>query len=100
MKQVSFSDTFTRHFKRRANSRIKRLYRARLMLFLKDPFDPSLRTHALRHGWEGHWSFSLDERESGGTDYRVVFTKARQGYRFVDFGTHDQLYRPWRKRSE
>lgn len=29
-------------------------------------------------------------------DYRVLYKKTKNGYVLHDFGTHDQLYRPWR----
>jgi mRNA-degrading endonuclease YafQ of YafQ-DinJ toxin-antitoxin module len=71
------------------------LFEKRLTLFQKNPHDPALDTHPLKYEWEGYSSFRLTSDE-GADDFRVIFEKVRGGYRFVDFGTHDQLYRPWR----
>ena len=63
-------------------------------LFLKKPYDPSLRNHELEHQWSGYRSFSLTD-DDGPDDYRVVFKRVgRSTCLFAEFGTHDQLYRP------
>ncbi len=59
---------------------------------MKNPYDPSLNLHPLKRDWDGRFRFSLTDDE-GPDDYRVIFKKTKQGYRFVAFGTHDQLYR-------
>ena len=94
-RDIDLSPAFKRHFKKRANRRIQKLYRDRLIVFRKNPHDLSLRIHALQHDLEGLWSFCLTE-DKGRDDYRVIFRKDKDTYVFVDFGTHDQLYRPWR----
>lgn len=96
MTRVTRTRRFNGQFKRRANQPIPPLFAQRLILFQKNPHDPSLRAHALRHDLEGLWSFSLTADE-GPDDYRASFRKAKVAYVFVDFGTHDQLYRPWRR---
>jgi mRNA-degrading endonuclease YafQ of YafQ-DinJ toxin-antitoxin module len=97
---IERSPGFEQHFKQRANRRIKKLFRERSVLFQKNPHDPSLRTHALSYRWKGHWSFSLTD-EKGQDDYRVIFRKERGSTLFVDFGTHDQLYRSsWPRADE
>jgi mRNA-degrading endonuclease YafQ of YafQ-DinJ toxin-antitoxin module len=94
--EVELSPEFERQFRERANQRIRKLYRERLALFLKNPYDTSLRNHPLSHQWEGFRSFSLSADE-GRDDYRVLFQRVgRDRYLFTHFGTHDQLYRPWR----
>jgi mRNA-degrading endonuclease YafQ of YafQ-DinJ toxin-antitoxin module len=99
MQQIAQSDTFKQNFRRRKNKRIEKLYRNRLRLFVKDPHHPSLNVHPLKHGLKGHWSFSLTDDEEA-DDYRVIFKKTRKGYRFVDFGTHDQLYRTGKRQGD
>jgi mRNA-degrading endonuclease YafQ of YafQ-DinJ toxin-antitoxin module len=96
---IDLSPGFTRHFKQRANRRIQRLYRERLILFRKNPHDPVLRTHALTHDLDGLWSFSLTD-DQGPDDYRVLFRKDKDVSVFVDFGTHNQLYRPWQPAAQ
>lgn len=94
--EIEYSDGFIVHFKARANRRTRLLYERRLRVFLKNPHDPSLRNHALDYDWAGVRSFSLTD-DDGPDDYRVLFRRiGRKQYLFVDFGTHDQLYRPWR----
>ena len=95
MATIKLSSVFKEHFRRRANKQIRALFEKRLMIFRKNPHDPSLNTHPLKYDWEGHFSFSLTDDE-GPDDFRVIFKKTKNGYRFVEFGTHDQLYRPWR----
>jgi mRNA-degrading endonuclease YafQ of YafQ-DinJ toxin-antitoxin module len=92
---IDLSPGFKRHFKQRANRRIQKLYRDRLIVFRKNPHDPTLRTHALQYDLESLWSFRLTH-DKGPDDYRVIFRKDKSTYVFVDFGTHDQLYRAWR----
>ena len=87
--------TFEQHFRQRAGRKMKRLFHKKLVVFMKNPHDKSLRKHALSHQWAGCWSFSLTD-ESGQDDFRVIFEETKSGYLFVDFGTHDQVYRPWR----
>src|SRR5947209_8672338 len=99
MGKIMLSSVFKEHFRQRANKRIRTLFESRLRLFQKNPYDPSLNTHPLKHEWEGHESFSLTKDE-GSDDYRVIFKRTKRGYRFVEFGTHDQLYRPWKRRSK
>lgn len=95
MAKLKRSSLFEARLRQRATRRIRALFEKRLKLFQKNPFDPALNTHTLKHEWEGYLSFSLTDDE-GPDDYRVIFEKVRGGYRFVDFGTHDQLYRTWR----
>ena len=92
--EIERTPGFERSLRERANRRIKRLFRDRLSLFLKNPYDESLRNHALKHRWAGHRSFSLTD-DRGEDDYRVVFRRVKGRYVFIDFGTHAQLYRPW-----
>ena len=92
---IKKTPTFERHYDERANSRIKALFRKKVRVFVKKPHDTSLNLHALKYEWAGHFSFSLTD-DQGPDDYRVILKKTKVAYRFVDFGTHNQLYRPWR----
>jgi mRNA-degrading endonuclease YafQ of YafQ-DinJ toxin-antitoxin module len=96
MAKVTRTQRFNAQLKRRANNRIRRLYDERLRLFQKNPHDPSLNAHPLKHDLKGYWSFGLTGDE-GTDDFRIIYRKTREGYVFFDFGTHDQLYRPWRR---
>lgn len=98
MARISRTERFQVHLKARANKRVRAIFDRRVKLFQKDPYNPPLNTHPLKHNLEGFWSFSLTDDE-GPDDYRVVFKGTKDGYVFYDFGTHDQLYRPWRLRK-
>jgi mRNA-degrading endonuclease YafQ of YafQ-DinJ toxin-antitoxin module len=95
MARVTRTRRFEAQLKRRANKRIRRLFDQRVRLFQKNPYDPALDIHVLKYDLEGYWSFSLTDDKSA-DDFRVIYRKTKQGYVFFDFGTHDQLYRPWR----
>lgn len=92
MARITSTKFFRRMLKERANKRIRALFDQRVRLFAKDPYNSLLNVHSLKHRWEGHFSFSLTD-DKGTDDFRVIYRKSRRGYRFVDFGTHDQLYR-------
>ena len=92
---VEPTPAFERHLRQRANRKVRKIYRDRLALFTKNPYDPSLNVHSLKHEYDGYSSFSLTDDE-GTDDFRVIFKKTKDSYALFDFGTHDQLYRPWR----
>ncbi|MAZ56594.1 hypothetical protein CL653_02285 [bacterium] len=59
-----------------------------LELFTQDPNHPTLRIHALRGKWAGH--FSLDVTG----DTRAIYFVVEEGIvRFVTIGSHSQLYK-------
>ncbi len=99
MARVTRSQWFRQRLRERANSRIRALFEKRVKVFQKNPYDPSLGVHDLKHNLKGLASFRLTD-DDGPDDYRVIFKRTKEGYLLVDFGTHDQLYRPWRRRSE
>jgi Txe/YoeB family toxin of Txe-Axe toxin-antitoxin module len=99
MVRVKRSTRFKIHFRQRANKRVKALFFQRLKLFQKNPYDPALKLHSLKHKFEGCLSFRLTE-DKGTDDFRVILEEVRGGYRFVDFGTHNQLYRPWQPAAQ
>jgi mRNA-degrading endonuclease YafQ of YafQ-DinJ toxin-antitoxin module len=96
---ITRSQHFQTTFRQRANRRIKALFDQRIPLFAKNPYDRSLRFHALKDSKEGHFSVSLTD-DAGRDDDRVILTRSKRGFVLVDFGTHDQLYRPWRRADE
>ena len=88
--KVGFSSFFKRAFKKRIlNKGIE--YEARfwnkLELFVKNPYDPQLRTHKLTGELNNLWSFSVEY------DCRVIFRfLEKDNILFVDIGTHDEVY--------
>lgn len=69
------------------NIKIKKQFKSRLELFCTNPFDVSLRNHALKGRYLGYRSIDI----SG--DVRVLYTiKGNKVIIFGFIGTHSQLY--------
>jgi mRNA-degrading endonuclease YafQ of YafQ-DinJ toxin-antitoxin module len=87
---VSFSDSFKKTFRKRTKSPVlEKEFWFRLELFIKNPFDPKLKTHKLSGKLKGLWSFYVDY------DFRVVFYFTKKKPKkavFIDIGTHDEVY--------
>ena len=88
--EVSFSSSFKKAFKKRIKeTEIENEFWLRLALFIRDPFDSSLKTHKLSGKLKGLWSFSL------GYNLRIVFffieEKPKKAV-LTDIGTHDEVY--------
>jgi mRNA-degrading endonuclease YafQ of YafQ-DinJ toxin-antitoxin module len=61
----------------------------KIILFEKDAFHPSLKTHSLSGVLQGLWSFSITY------DQRLVFAfldKSRTKVLLIDIGTHEEVY--------
>ena len=62
-------------------------FRERLILFVNNPYKPSLNTHKLSGRLKGQCAFSLTFK------LRIVFTFTRTDFAMLeDIGTHDQVY--------
>lgn len=69
------------------NTRIKKQFKSRLELFCINPFDNSLRNHALRGRYLGYRSIDING------DVRALYTvKGNAVIIFGFIGTHSQLY--------
>ena len=86
---------WTRQFSRlcrrwcRAHPELAPVLRERLELFEREPWHPSLRTHALSGQLKGLWAIRITY------DHRLVFQfvdGAKTGALLVDIGTHDEVY--------
>lgn len=87
--EVSFSSSFRRVFKRRikGNVDLEARFWEKLEQFIKDPYDPRLKTHKLSGQLKDLWSFSVNY------DERVLFYFTDDGNTvFVDIGSHDEVY--------
>ncbi len=89
MAKVLLTPSFDRAYKRRirpGSSRDTRL-RSKIILFIEDPFDNSLKTHKLGGRLDGYWSFTVEY------DLRVIFYfEDSENAVFVDIGTHKEVY--------
>ena len=86
--KVGFSSSFKRVFKKRVlNKGIELKFWSKLETFVKNPYDPSLRTHKLTGEIKELWSFSVEY------DCRVIFRFLEEDkVLFIDIGTHDEVY--------
>ncbi len=79
---VFYSSSFKKSIKKHLTSRVK--IERIIAKFIKNPFDPSLKTHKLTGKLSNYWSFSVDYH------LRVLFEfidKEKVG--FIDIGTHE-----------
>ena len=88
--KVLFSREFIKKYKR-VNVRIRKRVDEQIQVFEKNPNELGLRNHELREEWEGCRSIDITN------DYRAIFEELHEGEEetayFIDFGTHDELYR-------
>ncbi len=69
------------------NPKIKNQFKNRLLVFMEDQFDASLRNHALRGKYQGYRSIDV----SG--DVRALYTQRGDSIIiFALIGSHSQLY--------
>lgn len=81
------------HFEKAYRSRIKphptliRKTKSRIKLFINDPQTPQLHDHALTGSKIGLRAFSITG------DIRIIYQQASSSIvRFLDIGTHNQVY--------
>ncbi|MFA4846117.1 MAG: type II toxin-antitoxin system mRNA interferase toxin, RelE/StbE family [Patescibacteria group bacterium] len=85
---VEVSSRFHRSF-RHLPLRVQDDFQTRITRFQLEPFDPTLRTHKLSGGLEGHYSFSLTD------GHRVLFEFMSDNVvLLVNVGSHD-AYKKW-----
>ena len=75
---------------KKVNVRIRKRFKERIVIFIKDPFNPHLNNHILRDEWEGYRSIELTN------DWRAIYEELKEGEDtigyFVAVGTHKDLY--------
>ena len=87
MKEIRYSNQFIRSYKQRiaSDERLKRDFRESVEAFLEHR--ALVYDHALTGVMQGKRAFSINKA------YRVVYLEREDYYRFVDVGTHEQVYR-------
>jgi addiction module RelE/StbE family toxin len=87
MKEIRYTNQFIRNYRQRIarDERLKRDFRESVETFLLDR--ALVHDHALRGVMQGKRAFSVNKA------YRVVYLEREDYYRFVDVGTHEQVYR-------
>lgn len=86
---IFLTPRFRRSYLRLAakSEQVKSIVNERMMMFEKNPQNPSLKNHALRGRLKGYRAFSL------GYDLRAIYRKDGSTYVFFDIGTHSDVYR-------
>lgn len=88
---IKYSPAFLVTLKK-ANVRVRKRVKERMLLFSKNPNDLQLNNHALKRQYQGHRS--IDITGDWRAIYREVQTGEEQPYAyFTALGTHAQLYR-------
>jgi addiction module RelE/StbE family toxin len=81
---------YTPEFKKRLETfpkKIRLKVFVRLIVFIKDPFDPILNNHSLHGIYAGRRSINVTG------DIRIVYREINENrYLLTDVGTHSQLY--------
>ena len=89
MIEVAFSSSFLKAYKKRIskNPELVSLFKAKLSIFIQNPYSPELRTHKLSGKLEMLMSFSVKY------DLRIIFYFAEPDKAvFTDIGNHDEVY--------
>jgi len=86
MKEIRYSNLLVRHYKLRIarDEHLKRDFRESVVTFLDNR--AVVNDHALQGAMQGKRAFSIN------TAYRVVYVEREDYYRFLDVGTHEQVY--------
>ncbi len=86
---VEYTDNFLRQLKK-SDVRIRKAFKQRLLLFIKNPNDLELNNHPLKREYIGFRSIDIT------ADYRAIYKevvgKNDTYIYFTSFGTHAQLY--------
>lgn len=76
---------------KKADVRIRKSVKERILIFAKNPSDLELNNHSLRKPYQGLRSIDIT------ADYRALYKEVRIGKDtvayFLELGTHDELYR-------
>lgn len=87
-KKIVYGRRFVKHYKKRiqGNTKLEQRLKERVEIFQYNPSNPLLQDHGLTGGLIGKRSFSITG------DYRIVYEVYPDHFRFIDIGTHAQVY--------
>ena len=81
--KIIYSTKFAKEYKR-LPLKVKKLAEKKEIIFRKDPFEPSLKTHKLTGKLKEYYSFSIDYQ------YRIIFEFAKKDVIWFHLvGTHE-----------
>lgn len=87
---IIYDPAFLKSLKK-ANVRIRKNVKERMLLFSKDPDNPQLNNHFLRDEYIGYRSIDVTN------DWRAIYEEIHDGEEliayFIGLGTHKDLYR-------
>jgi addiction module RelE/StbE family toxin len=87
--KISWDQGFKKIYRKKVKNdhELKSRFWAAVKMFVKDPFQPRLRTHKLTGRLEGLWAFSVN------FDCRVIFKFiSKTEILLIDIGGHDEVY--------
>ena len=89
--KIQFGPEFIKTLKK-TNVRIRKKFKERIVLFVKNPYHPLLNNHPLKSEYYGFRSINIT------ADWRAIYKEITEDYEesvafFVAIGTHVQLYR-------
>lgn len=86
---VRYTGNFLKQLKK-SNVRIRKTFKERITLFIKNPNDLELNNHTLKREYSGFRSIDIT------SDYRAIYKEVivedDTYIYFTSFGTHSQLY--------
>ncbi|MCL4353733.1 type II toxin-antitoxin system mRNA interferase toxin, RelE/StbE family [Patescibacteria group bacterium] len=76
---------------KKLNVKIRKSFRKKIFIFIKNPLDPQLNNHKLREPYKGLRSINITN------DYRAIYREIKTGEDtiayFIILGTHKELYK-------
>ena len=86
---IKYSPAFLATLKK-ADVRIRKSFKERILQFSKNPYDLQLRNHKLQREYQGYRSINIT------ADWRAIYKEIHESDEiiayFIAIGTHDQLY--------
>lgn len=86
---VKYSPAFISLVKK-ANVRVRKSFRERIVIFSKDPDNPQLNNHPLKDEYQG--CQSIDITSNWRAIYEKVLIRGEKVAYFIALGTHRELY--------
>jgi addiction module RelE/StbE family toxin len=87
--RIVFDKDFFKKLKK-VNVRIRKSFKANILLFSENPHNPKLNNHLLKKEWEGYRSIDIT------ADWRAIYKELQEGGEvvayFIALGTHKDLY--------
>lgn len=87
---IRYTGNFLKKLKK-ADVRIRKAFKKRLLIFRKNPNDSQLDNHPLQREYQGYNSIDIT------ADYRAIYKEVVRAddtnIYFTSFGTHEELYK-------